>query len=57
MATWKGSYYGSVSDGKEVPRLEGVAVMIRADYYDRLLALNDNDFCFVLRLANTEERV
>ena len=48
MATWKEDYYGSVSDGTEVPRLEGVAVMIRADYYEHLLALYQKDSWFVL---------
>ena len=36
---WKEDYYGSISDGTEVPRLAGSAVMIRSDYYEHLLAL------------------
>ncbi|MCP4370537.1 MAG: hypothetical protein GY797_20850, partial [Deltaproteobacteria bacterium] len=55
MATWKEDYYGSVSDGTEVPCLEGVAVMIRADYYDHLLALYQKEGWLVLSQDVTEE--
>ncbi|MCK4819821.1 hypothetical protein KA005_28915, partial [bacterium] len=55
MATWKEDYYGSVSDGTEVPSLEGVAVMIRADYYEHLLALYQKDSWFVLSQEVTKE--
>ena len=48
MATWKEDYFGSISDGTEVPRLEGVAVMIRRDYYEQLLALYHKEGWFVL---------
>jgi hypothetical protein len=48
MLTWKEDYYGSVSDGTEVPRIKGVAVMIREDYYERLLSLYSKDCWFVL---------
>lgn len=48
MATWKEDYYGSVSDGTEVPRLEGVSVLIRADYFERLLTLYQEKCWFVL---------
>ena len=48
MLSWKEDYYGSVSDGTEVPRIKGVAVMIREDYYDRLLSLYSKDCWFVL---------
>lgn len=48
VATWKEDYYGSVSDGTEVPRLEGEAVMIRIDYFEHLLTLYQQDSWFVL---------
>lgn len=49
MISWREDYLGSVSDGNEVPCLEGVAVMVRADYYKRLLALYEEESWFVLR--------
>lgn len=49
MTTWKEDYFGSVSDGTEVPRLEGTAVFIREDYYGRLLDLFEDKSWFVLR--------
>ncbi|MCI5161163.1 MAG: ATP-binding protein [Candidatus Electrothrix sp. AX5] len=55
MVTWKEDYYGDVSDGTEVPRLEGVAVMIREDYYERLLALYQRESWFVLSQEVAEE--
>lgn len=55
MITWKEDYYGRVSEGTEVPRLKGVAVQIRADYYDRLLALYEGDGWFVLSQNENEE--
>lgn len=48
LVTWKESYYGNVSDGTEVPCIEGVAVMIRADYYEHLLALYKKEGWLVL---------
>lgn len=48
MVTWKEGYYGSVSDGTEVPRLQGTAVMIRADYYENFLALHQEGSWLVL---------
>lgn len=48
MVTWKVDYYGGISDGTEVPRLEGAAVMIRVDYYEQLLALHQNESWFIL---------
>lgn len=48
MATWKTDYYGSISDGTEVPRLKGVAVMIRSGYYEDLKALYQEEGWFVL---------
>ncbi|MDF7816776.1 hypothetical protein P1X15_04180 [Runella sp. MFBS21] len=49
MINWKEAYYGSISDGTEVPSLEGVAVVIRQDYYQRLLALYHNKSWFLLQ--------
>lgn len=48
MVTWREDYYGSVNDGTEVPRLEGVGVMIRDDYYQHLLALYQKESWFIL---------
>jgi len=45
---WKDDYYGSISDGAEVPRLEGSAVVMRADYYEKLLALYQNEGHIIL---------
>jgi hypothetical protein len=42
LATWKSDYFGNISDGTEVPRLEGAAVFIKADYYNKLLGLYQN---------------
>ncbi len=41
MVLWKENYVGRISSGTEVPLVEGVAVMIRKDYYDKLLNLYD----------------
>ena len=49
MISWKEAYYGSISDGTEVPSLEGVAVIIRQDYFDRLLALYQHRSWFLLQ--------
>src|SRR5699024_4574930 len=46
LISWKEDYYGRVNDGTEVPRLEGVAVMLRKDYYDRILGLYDKESWF-----------
>ena len=48
MVTWKQDYFGSVSDGTEVPRLDGVAVMVRKDYYQDLLSIYQKDMRFLL---------
>jgi hypothetical protein len=55
MLTWKEDYYGKVSDSTEVPRLEGVAVMIRADYYERFLALYQKEGWIVLSQDITDK--
>ncbi|MCP4607764.1 MAG: hypothetical protein GY845_03465, partial [Planctomycetes bacterium] len=55
MVTWKEDYYGSVSDGTEVPRLEGVAVMLRADYFGQLLAICQGESWFVLSQDATDK--
>jgi len=49
VLTWKEDYYGSISDGTEVPRLKGTAVMIRKDYYEHLLALYPQKCSFILK--------
>ena len=48
MVSWKDDYYGSIDDGTEVPRLEGVAVLIRSDFYDQLLKFYNKKSWFVL---------
>lgn len=55
MVTWKEGYYGSVSDGTEVPRLEGVAVVIRTDYYEKFLDLSQKGSWLVLSQDVTDE--
>jgi len=54
MITWKEDYFGSISDGTEVPRLEGTAVLIREDYYGRLLDLFEDKSWFVLRKDDSD---
>lgn len=48
LVTWRENYVGEISSGTEVPLLEGVAVMIRKDYYNKLLTLYDTDGWIVL---------
>jgi hypothetical protein len=55
MATWKEDYIGSISDGTEVSRLEGVGVMVRSDYYESLLGLYQNEGWFVLYQDTSDE--
>lgn len=55
LTTWKEKYLGEISRGTEVPRLEGVAVMIRTDYYEKLLALYPNGCKYCLRTQNSDE--
>jgi len=57
MTTWKEDYFGSVSDGTEVPRLEGTAVFIREDYYGRLLDLFEDKSWFVLRKDDSNANI
>jgi len=46
MINWKEDYFGSISDGLEVPRQEGTAVIIREDYFWKLITLYSNQ-CFL----------
>ncbi len=48
IITWKEDYFGDISKGTETPRLDGTAVVIRADYYEQLLALYKNELHYVL---------
>jgi len=52
IAVWREDYFGSISNGTEVPRLDGTAVMIRADYYEKFLALYDKEIKFVFSSQN-----
>lgn len=48
LVSWRENYVGEISSGTEVPLLEGAAVMIREDYYNKLLTLYDTDGWIVL---------
>ncbi|EKD26246.1 MAG: hypothetical protein ACD_79C01299G0001 [uncultured bacterium] len=48
MLTWKEDYYGKIDDGTEIPRREGVAVMIRKDFYKRFLSFSKKESWFIL---------
>lgn len=48
LVFWRENYVGEISSGTEVPLLEGTAVMIREDYYNKLLTLYDTDGWIVL---------
>jgi hypothetical protein len=54
IVIWKEDYFGRVSDGTEVPRLEGTGVIIRKDYYDRLIDSFEEKSWFVLRKDDTD---
>jgi len=54
MITWKEDYFGSANDGNEIPRLEGVAVLIDKNMYSRLLQLYNEKGWFVLAKDDTE---
>ena len=41
MISWKEQYIGIISNGTEVPMLSGVAVVIREEYYKKLLMQYD----------------
>jgi hypothetical protein len=55
MITWKEQYYGSINDGTEVPTHEGVAVLIRSDYYGYLLNLYKDKGWFVVTKKDIKE--
>lgn len=48
MIRWKEEYIGSISSGAEVPLLDGVAVLIRKDYFDKLLMIYDDELNYIL---------
>ena len=55
MLKWKEDYYGDISDGTEIPRLNGVAVLIREDYYYRLLTIYDHELFFLVDKQSSNE--
>ena len=55
MVLWKEGYFGGVSEGTEMPKLHGVAVLVRVDYYSRLLAAYSSDGWFIFRKNDSGE--
>lgn len=56
MINWKEDYIIRMSDSIEIPKKRGVAVLIRTDYYDKLLDLYDGNCQYVFQQSSDRDK-